>query len=241
MTVSATLGGVFLKGTAAARPAANAVAGGTVYSATDTGVITQSDGASWSTWATISSGMADPMTTRGDTIVRNASNVTARLGIGAAGTVLSSDGTDVSWAAAAGGAVLDYVEKTGSTNITSTSSASGDTVLSGTSQAYAAGAVWVETFFPRCRTFANAGAILYVSLYDGSTELGVLGEVLTPAAAATGCAFYAKRKLTLSAATHQLVIKASTNGGGGGPAIIAGGAGGTGTTFLPGFIRVTAA
>jgi hypothetical protein len=97
MTVSATLGGVFLKGVAGSRPAANAVAGGTVYSATDTGVISQSDGSSWSTWATISSGLADPLTTRGDVMVRNASNVTARLGIGGAGTSLSSDGTDVSW------------------------------------------------------------------------------------------------------------------------------------------------
>jgi hypothetical protein len=41
--------------------------------------------------------LADPMTTRGDVIVRNASNVTARLGIGAAGKILSSDGTDASW------------------------------------------------------------------------------------------------------------------------------------------------
>lgn len=97
MTVAATLVGVFLKGTAAARPAANAVAGGAVYSATDTGVITQSDGSSWSTWATISAGMADPLTTRGDLIYRNASNVTARLPIGSSGKVLSSDGTDVSW------------------------------------------------------------------------------------------------------------------------------------------------
>ncbi len=42
-------------------------------------------------------GLTDPMTTRGDIIVRNASNVTARLAIGAAGKILSSDGTDVSW------------------------------------------------------------------------------------------------------------------------------------------------
>lgn len=42
-------------------------------------------------------GMIDPMTTRGDIIVRNASNVTARLGKGTAGQVLKSDGTDISW------------------------------------------------------------------------------------------------------------------------------------------------
>lgn len=44
-------------------------------------------------------GLADPMTTRGDVIVRNASNVTARLAKGSAGTYLGSDGTDVAYAA----------------------------------------------------------------------------------------------------------------------------------------------
>lgn len=39
----------------------------------------------------------DPMTTRGDVVVRNASNVTARLAVGGAGMVLKSDGTDPSW------------------------------------------------------------------------------------------------------------------------------------------------
>lgn len=45
-----------------------------------------------------SSGFPDPMTTRGDIIVRDASNVTARLGIGSDSYVLTSDGTDVLWA-----------------------------------------------------------------------------------------------------------------------------------------------
>lgn len=52
-------------------------------------------------WATPTggSGLSDPMTTRGDIIIRNASNVTARLGRGSAGTYLGSDGTDVAYAA----------------------------------------------------------------------------------------------------------------------------------------------
>jgi len=47
--------------------------------------------------AVAGTGLSDPMTTRGDIIVRNASNVTARLAVGSSGKVLSSDGTDVSW------------------------------------------------------------------------------------------------------------------------------------------------
>lgn len=50
-----------------------------------------------------SSGLTDPMTTRGDIIVRNSSNVTARLGIGSNTQVLTSDGTDISWEDATGG------------------------------------------------------------------------------------------------------------------------------------------
>jgi hypothetical protein len=51
------------------------------------------------TVTTIATGtpLSDPMTTRGDIIVRNASNATARLAIGLSGKVLSSDGTDISW------------------------------------------------------------------------------------------------------------------------------------------------
>ncbi len=51
--------------------------------------------------ATAESGFADPMTTRGDIIVRNSSNVSARLPAGASGTALQSDGTDLAYVAAA--------------------------------------------------------------------------------------------------------------------------------------------
>ncbi len=46
-------------------------------------------------WVTNPSGFADPMTTRGDLIFKDATNTTTRLGIGAANTVLYSDGTNV--------------------------------------------------------------------------------------------------------------------------------------------------
>ena len=41
--------------------------------------------------------LSDPMTTRGDIIVRDSTNATARLAVGSANTVLQSDGTDVSY------------------------------------------------------------------------------------------------------------------------------------------------
>ena len=48
-------------------------------------------------------GFSDPMTTRGDIIHKNAAGTTTRLGSGTVGQVLTSDGTDISWAASAGG------------------------------------------------------------------------------------------------------------------------------------------
>jgi hypothetical protein len=94
-----TVPGMFLTGDHASRPAATAVGSGSIYSCTTDSLIYQSDGATWTTWATLGTGGAivDPMTTRGDMIVRNASNVTARLGRGTASQVLTSDGTDLLW------------------------------------------------------------------------------------------------------------------------------------------------
>jgi hypothetical protein len=48
-------------------------------------------------------GYSDPLTTRGDVLYRNAANATARLAVGSADYVLTSDGTDAAWAAAGGG------------------------------------------------------------------------------------------------------------------------------------------
>ena len=73
------------------------------------------------TVTTFGTGLADPMTTRGDIIIRNSSNTTARLAVGGSGTVLSSDGTDVSWqtpAASGGGALVWLDRKTASGSAT---------------------------------------------------------------------------------------------------------------------------
>lgn len=106
MTVSATLAGVLLKGTAAARPAANAVAGGTLYSATDTGAISQSDGSSWSAWATIAAGAATDTIydAKGDIAAGTGADTAARLPVGADDTILMADSgqsTGLKWVASA--------------------------------------------------------------------------------------------------------------------------------------------
>ncbi len=65
-------------------------------------------------WKTSPSGFADPMTTRGDIIYRDNTNTTTRLGAGASGHILTSNGTDISWQpASGGGAVTSVFGRTG--------------------------------------------------------------------------------------------------------------------------------
>lgn len=53
-----TIPGMFLTGTHAARPAATAVGSGSLYACSDHGLIYQSNGAAWSTWATLGATVA---------------------------------------------------------------------------------------------------------------------------------------------------------------------------------------
>lgn len=71
---------------------------------TDTHVLVADSGeATGMKWAANPAGFTDPMTTRGDVIIRDSGNTTARLGIGANTFVLTSDGTDIAWAASIAG------------------------------------------------------------------------------------------------------------------------------------------
>src|SRR6185436_14707890 len=98
--MAATVTGILLTGNHASRPSSG-VSVGTLYSCTTHSLIYQTSdtGSTWATWANLAgTGLSDPMTSRGDIIIRNASNTTARLAKGAAGTALTSDGTDVAYA-----------------------------------------------------------------------------------------------------------------------------------------------
>jgi hypothetical protein len=77
----------------ASRPAATAVAGGTLYPCTDHSLIYQSDGATWSTWATLGAGgiAATLFDAKGDLIAASAADTAARLAVGANDTILMAD------------------------------------------------------------------------------------------------------------------------------------------------------
>lgn len=101
-----TLPGLLATGDHASRPAASAVGTGALYSCTDHALVYQTDGSSWTTWASLGGG-GIPETlidAAGDLIVGSAADTAARLAIGANATVLTSNGTTATWAAPAGGA-----------------------------------------------------------------------------------------------------------------------------------------
>lgn len=68
-----------------------------IYAKTDGSLYQKDDAGTETGLAGGGGGMSDPMTTRGDIIIRNSSNTTARLAVGSARRVFKSDGTDPSW------------------------------------------------------------------------------------------------------------------------------------------------
>jgi hypothetical protein len=97
-------------------------------------------------------GLTDPMTTRGDIIVRNASNVTARLARGSASQVLTSDGTDVAWQTPSGGG---SVVPNRILNYTQSSDISGVALGNGT---------WTDVLANQNFTVANASSLVEISI-----------------------------------------------------------------------------
>jgi len=67
------------------------------------GYVLTSDANGNASWQASSSGFTNPMTTEGDLILATTGGTATRLGIGANGYVLTSNGTTASWQAASGG------------------------------------------------------------------------------------------------------------------------------------------
>lgn len=166
--------------------------------------------------------------------IANAANAIAvsNLAAGSAGQVLGGTGPSYAFPP---GYELDYVAITSAASITSTSSASPDAVVTGTSKAYAAVKVNLEFWCPRIDSAVNETRLVFLR---GAT---VLGYAVGDAGGALSVGGYtAKAQDTPGAATFAYSVKGYLTGAGGAGTVQAG-AGGNATTFLPAYLRVTLA
>lgn len=158
----------------ASRPSASAVGKGGLYACSTHSLIYQTDGSSWTTWATLTgTGLTDPMTTRGDSIYRNASNVTDRLAIPAAGQVIGRSGSDLG-AVYPPGYEIDYVTRTSDLSVTATSEATAATVIASTSLSYD-GTPVIVTCYAAYVAAGLSGTIVH-DLYVDSTIIGRIAQ-----------------------------------------------------------------
>lgn len=252
---------IIQEGLFASRPAASAAL---EYYATDTGQRFYSNGVSWVEQSMGPTGVAGPTgvhgttgaTGAGVTGVAGPTGPTGPTGVsttgatGIAGTTgptgsVGATGPGVGLTGPTGptgptgvaATELDYVEFTGSTNVTATTEGTAATIVSGTSISLnGSTSVVVEYFCPQSKPGSVANGQLIYLLLDGSTALGQYGIQTSPAANADYMpVFLARRLATPSNASHQYIVKAYVTSGTG---VVAGGAGGTGVN-VPGFIRVT--
>lgn len=217
-----TIPGMFLTGDHASRPAATAVGGGSIYSCTDHDLLYQSDGAAWTTWATLSGGAPDAHSTSHENGGSDELDVTGLAGAGGGGNT----GTLYR---------VDYVAYTSSTNVSQTAEGSADTIVTANGVAFDGSTIArIDFFVPRARPAASAGANLEFVLYDGASSIGLLGRIFSAAATSANVAVKLEHYLTPSNATHTYSIRAIVSTGTG---VVAGGAGGSGA-IMPGFIAI---
>lgn len=229
MAASTTLSGVLLKGVAASRPAASAVAGGTIYSATDTGAITQSDGASWTTYATVGSGITNPMTSVGDIIQGTTAGAAARLASPLAGKVLTGAGLTTTLAYAyPPGYEFDYVQITSDANFTATTAATGNTMVTGSSVTYdGTTTVMIEVCSGRV---VKGTTFIILDLWEDSTDIARIAVILT-----AGEPLKVEFRRTPTAGAKVYKVTGYVDGSTG---TVYAGAGGV-DTQMPAFIRIT--
>lgn len=186
---------------------------------------------------TTPTGMADPMTTRGDLIVRNSSNVTARLATGAAGTVLRG-GTDPSYGFPPG-YEFDYTQITSSVNVTSTTAASPDNIVTSGSVTYDGSTVVIIEFYASNIYCGIGGNNMFIDLWEDSTRLGQIAHIREDGTTGLGARpIYVRRRLTPSNASHTYSIKAWFDFANTSTRQVVAGAG-SGPAAMPAYIRVS--
>lgn len=152
---------------------------------------------------------------------------------------LTQSGQDIEIAAASGGGggatVVDYTTGTGTVSITHTTSGTADTIV--TASAFTPDGTTlhcIEFGTPNASSPASGGSQLLIALFDGSTLVNTIAEIVTPAASNTVVPVCVRRYLTPTNASHTYSIRAWVSSGTG--SVLGGGAG---PTRAPFYIRIT--
>lgn len=134
---------------------------------------------------------------------------------------------------------ISYTEFTGNVTVTSATESGATTVVTAPAlTANGTDSFWVEFYTPLAEPGVNGDSVIEIYLFDGTTSLGIVGQVLNSGAGSfpLSVPVVTKKKITPSAGSHTYSVRASqaiANG------TIFGGTGGAGN-FMPGYIRLTA-
>lgn len=164
----------------------------------------------------------------GDLAVGSGADTATKLSIGATnGMALQRVSGAVAWALPSGHE-FDYVQTTSSGNITATSDATANTIVTANAVTYDGSTIVVISAYI---TFLTTGTnFITVVLYDGSSPIGRMGIV---GVSASRFPFFAQHRLTPSAAAKTYSIRAFVDAGTG---TFNSGAGGA-AAYMPSFIR----
>ena len=170
----------------------------------------------------------------GDLAVGSGANTAARLAIGATnGMVVQRVSGSVAWALPSGH-VFDHTEFTSNVNITATTSATANTVVTASAVSFDGSTAVLIEFYSNAQT--GSGGNLYAVLYDGSTELGWMG-LLTSPTGVLRAPIAATYRLTPSNASHTYSVRGFRDTADG---VMQAGNGASGAR-MPGYIRITKA
>ncbi len=211
----ATFAAHITKGLFSARPSAGSVPAGSLYAATDTNVVYQSDGSStWSTYFVAGSVASDPIwDTKGDLAVATGADAASKLVVGSNGQVLTADSTQttgVKWAAAGGGGGGELVHAQLTSDTTTTSVGTDVDLVAFSSVTYAAVPYYCEVAIPLLR-HSVTGASIYVRLTDNAGT-GISAYAQADAqTAGNGWAWFVRLRFTPSAGAAVLKLRWQTS------------------------------
>lgn len=166
-------------------------------------------------------------------------NPTISAGASADGLVLTSDGAGGTDFERPPGFELDYVQITAPVSVTGTTAATATTCITGSAVVYdGATRVCVEVYSPAIDTATSSLATVFVLLYDGAAQVGILGGSGRGDGTRIDTApHFSRRYLTPTAASHTYSVRCyrgiangTFNAGTGGDDI-----------YLPAYLRITKA